>query len=273
MPPLTVDKVGLKYRGPLRVNTSGPTGPKGPTGMRGAAGPTGAKGPTGPSGRGPTGPTGRIGPTGAASLIKGPTGPQGGGVQFGAAGQLAFYPVTGSNVYGSTLYVDNGNLGIGPGAMVPQKQLHISDNESYGSVLLGNNVHGIYLVKESSTNSSPNLFHIARGPATSPVMMFSVNQSGALGIGPTWPGSFGNAGQVLTSNGPNARPSWTSKNLALSMKGGNNNTTPPETSKGEVGDRAGSVAIDDFAIYYCTHDYSDGKDDIWVKSEWTRRSF
>lgn len=45
--------------------------------------------------------------------------------------------------------------------------------------------------------------------------------------------------------------------------------TPPLTSKGSVGDKAGWIAVDDDKIYRCTTDYTDGNADIWVYVNFT----
>jgi hypothetical protein len=43
----------------------------------------------------------------------------------------------------------------------------------------------------------------------------------------------------------------------------------PTTSKGAVGDEAGSVAFDSTYIYYCTTTYTDGLADIWKRVAWS----
>lgn len=43
----------------------------------------------------------------------------------------------------------------------------------------------------------------------------------------------------------------------------------PSSSKGQVGDEAGSVVFDGSYIYYCTTDYTDGIADIWKRVAWS----
>jgi len=43
----------------------------------------------------------------------------------------------------------------------------------------------------------------------------------------------------------------------------------PTSSKGAVGDVAGTIAVDATAIYYCINSYIDGLNDIWVKQNWS----
>jgi hypothetical protein len=43
----------------------------------------------------------------------------------------------------------------------------------------------------------------------------------------------------------------------------------PTTSKGAVGDEAGSVSFDSTYIYYCTTTYTDGLADIWKRVAWS----
>jgi hypothetical protein len=45
--------------------------------------------------------------------------------------------------------------------------------------------------------------------------------------------------------------------------------TPPLTSKGTVGDKAGWIAVDNDKIYRCVADYTDGTADIWVYVNFT----
>ena len=45
--------------------------------------------------------------------------------------------------------------------------------------------------------------------------------------------------------------------------------TVPATSKGAVGDVAGTFAANSTSIYYCSTSYTNGLNDIWVKSPWT----
>jgi len=44
--------------------------------------------------------------------------------------------------------------------------------------------------------------------------------------------------------------------------------SPPATSKGISSDIQGMIAVDSNNIYYCINTYTDGVDDIWVKSPW-----
>lgn len=50
-------------------------------------------------------------------------------------------------------------------------------------------------------------------------------------------------------------------------------TSPPGSSKGRSSDRAGMVSFDNSNFYYCKQNYSDGQDDIWVKTAWTSTSW
>lgn len=42
----------------------------------------------------------------------------------------------------------------------------------------------------------------------------------------------------------------------------------PTTSKGIIGDMQGLIAVDSNNIYYCVANYTDGTNDIWVKTPW-----
>jgi len=46
------------------------------------------------------------------------------------------------------------------------------------------------------------------------------------------------------------------------------NTSPPLTSAGAAGDKAGDFAVDSVNFYYCTTDYTDGLAPIWVRVQW-----
>jgi hypothetical protein len=46
------------------------------------------------------------------------------------------------------------------------------------------------------------------------------------------------------------------------------NTSPPESSTGGSGDKAGDIAVDGTHLYYCTADHTDGLTAIWVRLPW-----
>lgn len=50
-------------------------------------------------------------------------------------------------------------------------------------------------------------------------------------------------------------------------------TVAPITSKGVIGNTEGMVAFDNTNFYYCKQDFTDGLDDIWVKTPWASTSW
>lgn len=76
----------------------------------------------------------------------------------------------------------------------------------------------------------------------------------------SWQLSVGNSIQdfTFTQNGTLLFPNGVSFSVS----------TVPLTSKGSVGDKAGSLAFDSSYLYYCTSDYVDGVSDIWKRTEW-----
>jgi hypothetical protein len=141
-------------------------------------------------------------------------------VATGTASKIAYYAATGAYLQSANIYVSaSGNVGLGgmTGSTI-SKQLVISNTSNYGAIQLGDDTNGIYIIKESSTSAGPqSLFHIAKGPANSPSMLFAINANGAIGFnGVTndYAGIYyGTSGQYLTSGGPNGAPYWSSFNF------------------------------------------------------------
>jgi len=50
-------------------------------------------------------------------------------------------------------------------------------------------------------------------------------------------------------------------------------TTPPTSSKGQAGDSATDIAIDNNFLYYCVATYTDGVPDIWARVALTLTTF
>jgi len=60
----------------------------------------------------------------------------------------------------------------------------------------------------------------------------------------------------------------TSASNAVSGRLNLTDTSPPATSAGSAGDKAGDMAVDSASLYYCTTTYIDGLSPIWVKIDW-----
>ena len=157
-----------------------------------------------------------------------PPGSGPGAVSSGATNQIAYYSSSGTTVSPAPVYIStsNGNVGMGgmTGATI-SKQLVISNSSNYGAIQLGDDTNGVYIIKESSTAiNNPGMFHISKGPSTSPSLLFSINTSGALGIGPAYNVSYGSTNQILTSQGAGAPPSWSNFSVTNSLTFNNSGT-------------------------------------------------
>ncbi len=179
---------------------TGPTGPQGPTGLTGATGATGPQGATGTAG--PTGPAGPTGLTGAT----GPTGPAGPTGLTGATGPAG--PTGPTGLTGAT-----GPTGpTGPTGL-------LSSGAAAGNTPYWNGTTWIV----NSSNIFNNGGNIGLGNTT-PTEKLDITGnlkfSGALMPA----GAAGTSGQVLTSAGSGAAPTWASTNGTLWKLTGNSGT-------------------------------------------------
>jgi len=116
----------------------------------------------------------------------------------GAANYLTKWLNTTGSIVNSIIYDNGTNIGIGNS--FPDTKVHLSGNLKIdggtGYMLLGN-VDGTYWIDVPSTNL--NLY------GTSVVSKNNHNFEFKIGLS----GNYGTAGQVLTSQGPSANPTWT----------------------------------------------------------------
>lgn len=49
--------------------------------------------------------------------------------------------------------------------------------------------------------------------------------------------------------------------------------TAPTTSKGNSGDKAGTLAANSTYMFYCTTNYTDGVADIWIRTSWSNSTW
>jgi hypothetical protein len=197
---------------------TGSTGPTGNTGLTGATGPTGNTGNTGLTGAtGATGPTGNTGNTGATGLT-GATGP-GGGTAAGANTEIQYNNagVFGADAnlvwnFGSQQLIANGTVSsTGLFAAVANSGVTISGN------VAPHTDGGFIQIFSPGDTAFPGAVTIGSGGTTKvTVNNFGVFVSETLNA-PTinltsglllLNGAPGISGQVLTSGGPSALPTW-----------------------------------------------------------------
>lgn len=94
----------------------------------------------------------------------------------------------------------------------------------------------------------------------------SVNQNAYIYADQTIQLTTGTGNFRITTDDNNSSYSWyfTAQGYLQFPQG-----LAPTTSKGKVGDEAGSVVFDGSYIYYCTSDYTDGIADIWKRVAWS----
>lgn len=134
------------------------------------------------------------------------------GVYFPAADKLAI--VTGGT--SRVIVDDSGNVGIG--TIAPSKKFVVSDAGAYGMELAPNDAGGGYnrLINYDRAASLYRgvqyeaEYHIFSTGTTGNSEKFRIGVDGQLGVGGA---NYGTSGQVLTSGGASAAPSWTTLSL------------------------------------------------------------
>lgn len=117
------------------------------------------------------------------------------------------------------------------------------------------------------------LFGNLRGNVTQTGVTLGITGDSGIQISPNGAFNLSTATDVTLANTGTFSINSTS-NVRLNSASGKIkiNGAIPTTARGEVGDEAGMIALDNNYIYFCIADYVDGNSAIWVRQGWSDTS-
>lgn len=122
----------------------------------------------------------------------------------------------------------------------------------------------------NNTLHATTVFGNLRGNVTQTGVVLGITGDSGVQISPNGAFSLSSATNVTLTNTGTFNINSTD-NVSINSASGKIkiNGAVPATARGEVGDEAGMIALDNNYIYFCIADYVDGSSAIWVRQAWS----